>query len=183
MKFTYTIFTDGAARGKKSSGFIAAAGFVVKDRDDNFVYAAARCLGEQTNNTAEYVGLIMALDWVLKVLPSDLWYIHFKTDSQLVARQVIGIYEVHDVGLRVLCNGVVERLRKLGGYRVEHIYREFNKSADAMCNRVLDAQKKSGVKFIDDVGVSVPTTSLIVADSAAKERFAANRFGPAMREI
>lgn len=179
----YTVWSDGAARGKKSSGFIAAAGFVVKDRDDNLVYAAARTLGNETNNVAEYTGLIMALDWVLKELPRDLWYVHFKTDSQLVARQVIGIYEVNDVGLRVLCNDVIERLQKLAGYRVEHIYREFNKSADAMCNRVLDAQKKSGVTFIEDTPRGGREQSLTVADCAAKARFAANRFGPAMREI
>lgn len=231
----FTIWTDGAARGKKSSGFIAAAGFVVKDLDDNLVYAAARCLGEQTNNTAEYVGLIMALDWVLKELPQDLLYVHFKSDSELMVRQVTRIYEVHDVGLRVLCNGAIERLRKLHHYRVEHIRREYNVQADAMCNRVLDAEKKSGVTFVEDdpsgryslgnqnsggstghvrpaedsglegqsrshvsrdtrLGVRgrggkyvdlgvVTNVTLTSADSAAKERFAANRLGPALRQV
>lgn len=150
LTFPYTIFTDGAARGLKSSGFIAAAGFVVKDREDRLVYAAARTLGAQTNNVAEYVGLIMALDWMLKALPQDLWYGHFKSDSQLMVRQVNRIYEVHDVGLRLLCNGVIERLSKLGGYKIEHIRREYNVEADAMCNRVLDAEKESGVTFVED---------------------------------
>lgn len=230
----YTIWTDGAARGKKSSGFIAAAGFVVKDEGGQWIYAAARTLGCQSNNVAEYNGLIMALDWVLEEIPEEAQHVQFKADSELMVRQVNGVYKVQDVNLRVLCNGVVERLRKLRTFSIEHIRREYNVEADAMCNIVLDLEK-SGVTFVEkyshsghplsrkdsggstghvrpaedsglegqsrphvsrdtrlgvrgrggkyvDLGV---VTNVIVtsADSAAKERFAANRLGPALRQV
>lgn len=199
------------------------------------VYAAARALGPKTNNVAEYVAFVMALDWVLENIPDGERCIKFKSDSELVVRQLTGVYRVQDVNLRVLCNEVVYRLRQLDQYTIEHVRREFNTLSDAICNRVLDAEKKSGVTFVQsdpsgryslgdqnssgstghvrpaedsglegqsrphvsrdtrlgvrgrggkyvDLGV---VTNVIVtsADSAAKERFAANRLGPALRQV
>lgn len=150
MTFPYTIWTDGAARGRHNGHGPSSAGFVVRSREGELIYAAAKALGPTTNNHAEYVALIMALDWVLANLPEDDRYVHFKSDSEFMVRQINKIYAVNHPDMRKLYYDAMSRLDRLPGYKVEHVKREFNREADAMCNRVLDAEKSTGVTFVED---------------------------------
>lgn len=122
----------------------------MRDREGALIYAAAKALGPHTNNFAEYAGLIMALDWVLHTLPEHMRYIHFKSDSEFMVRQINKIYAVNHPDMRKLYYDAVCRLDQLQGYKIEHVRREFNTEADEICNRVLDAEKSTGVIFVED---------------------------------
>jgi ribonuclease HI len=145
----FTVWSDGAARGKKSSGFIGAAGFVVRDESGDLVYAAAKSCGFQNINISEYTGLIMALRWLThSALTVDA--VDFKSDSELMVRQLNGIYRVLDPFIRECYDEAMLWLVGLKSYTIEHVRRELNKEADAMCNRVLDAEKENGTTFVED---------------------------------
>jgi ribonuclease HI len=150
MTFPFTIWTDGAARGKHNGHGPASAGFVVRDVDGNHVYSSAWALGPHTNNFAEYTAMIYALNWALDSLPPDLRYVHFKSDSEFMVRQLTGVYAVKSPDILPLYNSTMLRLSKMQGYKIEHVRREFNKEADEICNRVLDLENKTGEKFVED---------------------------------
>lgn len=135
LSFPYTIFTDGAAKGKNGQG-PASSGFVVYDREGK-LYSQAKTIGVHTNNYAEYVGLLMALDWVISNIQQEMRCVHFKTDSQLMEKQINGEYGVkHDEIIR-LYSQAVGYLGSLDAYKVEWVRREFNQEADAACNAAI----------------------------------------------
>jgi ribonuclease HI len=150
LSFPYTIWTDGAARGRHNGQGPSSCGFVVRDREGNHVYSAAWALGPHTNNFAEYQGLIKATHWAVHNLHEDVRYVHFKTDSELMERQINRIYSVKHPDIIPLYHKAVSLLDRMMGFKIEHVRREFNKEADAICNRVLDAEKERGIKFVED---------------------------------
>jgi probable phosphoglycerate mutase len=148
--FPYKIYTDGAARGRHNGHGPSSAGFVAYDREGKRLYAAAWALGHRTNNFAEYTALIYALNWALTELPLGRRYVDFKSDSEFMVRQINGIYRVNSPDILPLYTMAKTRLNKLLGYTIDHVKREFNKEADAMCNRVLDAEKEDETTFIEE---------------------------------
>lgn len=150
LTFPFTIHTDGAARGKHNGYGPASCGFVVRTREGTHVYSAAWALGPHTNNFAEYTGLIKAAHWAVHNLSEDLRYVHFKTDSEFMARQINRIYAVKSPDIIPLYHSAVSLLDRMMGYKIEHVRREFNREADEICNRVLDAEKERGIKFVED---------------------------------
>lgn len=150
LTFPYTVYTDGAARGRVNGLGPSSAAFVVKDREGKRVYAAAKALGPHTNNFAEYQALILALDWVLDSVDPELWYVNIKSDSQLMVRQVTGVYQINDHNLKCMHYQAMMRLVLLDGWKLEHVRREFNTEADEMANRVLDAEKLDGTTFVEE---------------------------------
>ena len=80
--------SDGGARGNPGP---AGYGVVIKDETGRKVAALSEYLGHQTNNFAEYQGLIAALEYALKHGPKALKLI---SDSELLVRQIKGIYKV-----------------------------------------------------------------------------------------
>jgi ribonuclease HI len=89
-------FTDGGARGNPGpSGY----GVVIKDESGRKVATLSKYLGHQTNNFAEYQGLIGALEYALKHGPKALKVI---SDSELLVRQIKGIYKVKNPTLQDL---------------------------------------------------------------------------------
>ena len=125
-------YVDGAARGNPGP---AAAGVVLQDAAGKTVKTMAVPLGHQSNNTAEYCALILALQEALMMRAADL---QIYTDSELIARQFSGQYKVKEPSLKVLfC--LASHLK--GGFKtlaVTHVPREKNKLADAEANRALD---------------------------------------------
>jgi len=140
------IHTDGGARGNPGP---AAAGVSMR-RDNNEVVAEfSKALGVMTNNQAEYMGVIVALKYVLENLKDfgDIDEISMTMDSELVVRQLMGQYKVKNTGL-IQLKEEVERLigilsMRLNGLRVEfvHVKRHLNKRADELLNEELDKQR------------------------------------------
>jgi ribonuclease HI len=139
-KGIFKLYVDGASRGNPGE---AGAGFYLVDEGGNELLTGMRFLGQMTNNAAEYNALILGLRGALGIGGTS---IEIYTDSELVARQMKGIYTVRNKKLRELHGKAVALLAKFHSYDVISIRREDNKRADRLANRAIDARKKGGVK-------------------------------------
>ena len=133
------IHTDGAARGNPGP---AGAGAVLRDASDGTVLAEiARGLGRATNNVAEWTAVLLALEEAKRL---GATHVDLRMDSELVARQITGIYRVKHPDLRPIHAEVMTLLRELDGYTVGHVPRELNKDADRLSNVAIDGGATRG---------------------------------------
>jgi ribonuclease HI len=127
------IHTDGAARGNPGP---AGAGAVLRDAADGRVLAEiAQPLGRATNNVAEWTAVRLALEEARRLRAT---HVDVRMDSELVARQISGVYRVKHPDLKPLHAAVMELLRSFEGYTVGHVPRELNKEADRLSNVAID---------------------------------------------
>jgi ribonuclease HI len=99
------------------------------------VAALSQYLGQQTNNFAEYQALIAALEFAIKNGPQALRVI---SDSELLVRQIKGIYKVKNPTLRDLHARAKELIAQLDWFSIEHALREHNREADRLANEAMD---------------------------------------------
>jgi ribonuclease HI len=130
------IHTDGASRGNPGA---AAFAYVIA-RDGQPPIEEAGCLGEMTNNQAEYIALERALERALELGAEHGLLIH--SDSELLVKQMNGAYRVKNEELR----GLYERAQALrrrfrGPVTIRHVRRAENSRADALCNEALDGRR------------------------------------------
>ena len=124
--------SDGGARGNPGpSGY----GVVIKDESGRKVAALSEYLGHQTNNFAEYQGLIAALEYAIEHGPKALKVI---SDSELLVRQIKGIYKVKNAALQDLHARAKELIRQLEWFSIGHALREHNQEADRLANEAMD---------------------------------------------
>ena len=128
------IYTDGGARGNPGP---AAAGGVILAEDGTILEELSEYIGTATNNVAEYRALALTLRRA-KVLGCSHVVVHM--DSELIVRQLNGIYKVKDAKLLELYAEVRKLLREFSGWEVVHIPRIQNKLADELVNAALDAR-------------------------------------------
>jgi ribonuclease HI len=129
------VHTDGAARGNPGP---AGAGAVLRDAGDGRIVAEiAQPLGRATNNVAEWTAVLLALEEALRL---GATHVDLRMDSQLVARQIAGIYRVKHPDLQPLHRQVMQLLARIGGYSVGHVPRELNKDADRLSNVAIDGR-------------------------------------------
>jgi probable phosphoglycerate mutase len=127
------IHTDGAARGNPGP---AGAGAILRDAADGRVLAEiAEGLGHATNNVAEWTAVRLALEEAVRLGASE---VDLRMDSELVARQISGVYRVKHPDLKPLHAAVMEMLRRLDAYTVGHVPRGLNKDADRLSNVAID---------------------------------------------
>jgi ribonuclease HI len=124
--------SDGGARGNPGP---AGYGVVVKDETGKKVAALSEYLGHQTNNFAEYQGLIAALEYALAHGPKALKLI---SDSELLVRQIKGIYKVKNSTLKDLHARASELIRQMEWFSIDHALREHNQEADRLANEAMD---------------------------------------------
>jgi len=129
--------TDGGSRGNPGP---AGAGFVI-ELDQEIICRGGRFLGSQTNNYAEYMALIWGLENVAALGYSAVTVM---ADSELMVKQVNGIYRVKNEGLKPLHAKASALLRSFATTRVVHVRREFNEAADAMANEAMDTRQTVG---------------------------------------
>ena len=132
--------SDGACRGQ-GQGDSSHSGSFAAIRWEAGV-ETGRCamiIAETTNNRAEYGRLLSSLKDAIGRLPTEAV---FQVDSQLIQRQVTGIWKCHSPELIPLytdCMQCIATLRRSGCQcRVDHIFREFNAAADSLANHVLN---------------------------------------------
>lgn len=126
------IHTDGAARGNPGP---AGAGAILRDADGTVVAEIAEPLGHATNNVAEWTAVRLALEEAARL---GATHVDLRMDSELVARQISGIYRVKHPDLKPIHAAVMRLLHGLDGYTVGHVPRELNKDADRLSNVALD---------------------------------------------
>jgi ribonuclease HI len=128
------IHTDGAARGNPGP---AGAGAILRDVDGTVLAEIAEPLGHATNNVAEWTAVLLALEEARRL---GATHVDLRMDSELVARQISGIYRVKHPDLKPIHATVMELLGALEGYTVGHVPRELNKDADRLSNVAIDGR-------------------------------------------
>ena len=119
------LFVDGAADLHSKT---AGIGGVIYSNDkelSNF----SESLFDKTNNEAEYLSLIKGIEQIidLKVTNVDIY-----ADSELVVKQVLGIYKVKNERMKILHSLVLEKLKLIDQWNLVHIRREKNMRADEL---------------------------------------------------
>ncbi len=149
--------SDGGARGNPGP---AGYGVVIKDETGRKVAALSEYLGHQTNNFAEYQGLIAALEYAIQHGPKALKLI---SDSELLVRQIKGIYKVKNEVLKDLHGRAKELIAHLDWFSIGHAFREQNREADQLAN---DAMDKGMGRSVARVDTGDPSTSLRAGSAA-----------------
>ena len=125
-------FSDGGARGNPGpSGY----GVVIQDEAGRKVAALSEYLGHQTNNFAEYQGLIGALEYAVANGHKALKVI---SDSELLVKQIKGIYQVRNAALQDLHGRAKELIAQLNWFSIGHVLRGHNQEADDLANAAMD---------------------------------------------
>lgn len=127
-----TAFIDGGARGNPGP---AGYGVHIEDAAGKTVVELSEYLGHQTNNFAEYSGLLAALDYAVKHQHPALKVV---SDSELLVKQMRGEYKVKSPELKVLYDQARPMIRKLASFEIRHVLRAQNKDADRLANAAMD---------------------------------------------
>jgi ribonuclease HI len=135
---TLNVSVDGGARGNPGK---AGYGAHVTSESGDLVAEVYGFLGIATNNVAEYVALLAALEFALE---AGVHSLHVRSDSQLVVRQIQGRYKVKNAGLQPLFRRARRLIGGLERFHIEHVRREENQEADALANRAMDEEGDSG---------------------------------------
>lgn len=133
------IYSDGGARGNPGH---AGIGFLIFE-GSSLVFAYQKYIGQTTNNVAEYSAVYEALNY-LNLQQKNTQNISLYLDSELVVKQLSGIYKIKKPHLIVLCQKVQQlifQLQKQGLKKISfyHIPREENKQADYLVNQAIDS--------------------------------------------
>jgi len=123
---------DGGSRGNPGP---SAYGVVVEDERGQSIAELSEYLGRQTNNFAEYQGLIAALEYAVQHGHKGLKVI---SDSELLVRQIQGGYRVHHPVLRDLHARAKQLTRQLDWFSISHVLRGKNQAADRLANEAMD---------------------------------------------
>ncbi len=134
MKEAVYIYTDGAARGNPGP---AGAGIIIRDAD-GIIAQKSFYLGHTTNNVAEYSALILGLREAQQL---GVRTVFLYTDSELLAKQIAGVYRVKDKKLKVLYDEIKRLLPAFLHYRITHIPRVDNRDADRLANEAIDREQ------------------------------------------
>lgn len=126
--------TDGGARGNPGPAAIAA---IVRFGDKKKIVTEP--IGHATNNQAEYRAVILGLHWVAEHYPAGV-ALELRLDSELVGRQLSGLYRVKDAKLKHLYTEAKTLLDSFSKATVTIVRREANIEADRLVNQVLDGQ-------------------------------------------
>jgi ribonuclease HI len=134
----YQANVDGGSRGNPGP---AAYGVVVRDPRGEIVARLKKYIGNNTNNVAEYFGLIAALDYAQN---HGIRALRVESDSELMVKQMRGQYKVKSEELKPLFERAKKMSATFESFRISHVYREQNKEADALVNQALDETSGSG---------------------------------------
>jgi ribonuclease HI len=131
------VHVDGGARGNPGP---AAAGAVISTPDGEVLAEAAEPIGVATNNVAEYRGLLLGLERARELGATEVDVVN---DSELVAKQVNGIYKVKHADMKPLHAAALQALRGFERWSIRSVPRAQNADADALVNQALDAAAHS----------------------------------------
>jgi ribonuclease HI len=128
----YVAHCDGGSRGNPGP---AGYGAVIEDPQGRVTARLSEYLGRQTNNYAEYQGLLAVLAWALEHGARRLRVV---SDSELMVKQMKGQYKVASPGLRPLWEEAKRRAAQLEQFEMRHTLRGGNQEADKLANDAMD---------------------------------------------
>jgi ribonuclease HI len=132
MDETLTLQFDGGSRGNPGP---AGIGVVVAAADGTPLVTLGRFIGRATNNVAEYTALITALREAKRLGATKVL---IRGDSELVIKQMTGVYRVKNPDMKVLYDEAQSVLRTFESAKFTHNLREKNELADALANKAMD---------------------------------------------
>ena len=127
------LFTDGGARGNPGP---AAYGYVIEADDGTVLAAHGEKIGVATNNVAEYRALIAGLAKAVELAVPEVEVV---SDSELLVKQMTGVYRVKNDALRELSLEAARLARGIDKVTYTAVRREHNELADRLVNEALDA--------------------------------------------
>lgn len=143
----FTAHCDGGSRGNPGP---AAFGAVIEDPHGQVIARLSKYLGRQTNNYAEYQGLLAVLAWAAEHGARRLRVV---SDSELMVRQMSGRYKVASPVLQPLWLEARRRAASLDAFEMRHTLREGNKEADRLANEAMDrGMGKTGARAANQPG-------------------------------
>lgn len=128
----YIAHCDGGSRGNPGP---AGYGAVIEGPDGQVAARLSEFLGRQTNNYAEYSGLLSVLAWALE---HGVRRLRVVSDSELMVNQMKGRYKVGSPGLRPLWEEAKRRAARLDHFEIRHTLRGGNQEADRLANEAMD---------------------------------------------
>lgn len=135
------VYTDGGSRGNPG---IAGAGAYITDENGKELKEVSKFLGTKTNNWAEYEAVVIALEALKKMYGPKTKTLHvdMHMDSQLVARQLNGEYQIKEETLFPQFIKIWNmRVKDFPHITFSHVPREQNKDADRLANLAMDQGK------------------------------------------
>jgi ribonuclease HI len=129
------VHVDGGSRGNPGP---AAAASVVSSSAGEVLDEASELLGTVTNNVAEYRALLLGLARARSLGASEVEVVN---DSELIAKQVRGIYKVKHAAMRPLHSEALAALREFDAWKIRTVPRAQNADADALVNAALDGAR------------------------------------------
>lgn len=138
---TLTIYIDGAARGNPGPSGIGVAIYDARGRS---LRQFCKYVGETTNNVAEYLALVYALQEALMLHARAVTVC---TDSELLSKQLNGEYKVRDEQLRLWYDQVIHLRSAFRTVAVQAVGRERNVAADRLANEAIDQRFDTNVKY------------------------------------
>ena len=146
MRRAFVIRTDGAARGNPGPASLGAALYDLARPDARDPVARPDAsisdyLGIQTNNVAEYTGVVRALELARELGARE---VHLLLDSKLIVEQLAGRWRVKDVKLIPLWTAARGTLGGFERWSATHVPRAQNTVADALANEAIDRASAGG---------------------------------------
>jgi ribonuclease HI len=147
----YVAHCDGGSRGNPGP---AGYGAVVEDPQGRVVARLSEFLGKQTNNFAEYSGLLAVLKWANENHVAQLKVV---SDSELMVNQMKGRYKVGSPSLKPLWEEAKRQATRLERFQISHTLRGGNKEADQLANDAMDrGMGRNAGSAVRDQGSSAP---------------------------
>jgi ribonuclease HI len=134
----FTIYADGGSRGNPGP---AGSGAVVYNAENERVADISEFLGHTTNNVAEYTAIVRGLEALtqyLSVGSAKQSEVLVKMDSELVVKQMLGLYKIKHPNLKPLAIATKDLVRQFKSVTFTHIPRAQNGIADALANEAMD---------------------------------------------
>jgi ribonuclease HI len=137
LSAAHTAYVDGGARGNPGP---AGYGVVIQDASGKKIAELSQYLGHRTNNYAEYNGLLAALRYAIT---HHIQSLKIVSDSELMVRQMKGIYKVRHPELRKFYDEAQHLTSQIEHVEIRHALREHNQDADLLANQAMDRGKKT----------------------------------------
>lgn len=134
----FEIFIDGASQGNPGPGGIGAVIVCGKEVIRNI----SKYIGECTNNIAEYSAFIFALE---EALIMRLDKIKINTDSELLYRQLKGVYRVKNPDLKLYYEQAQRLMKGFKHLEINHIKRQYNKDADKLAAMAINKRTNTTI--------------------------------------
>ena len=155
MTLPIIAYIDGGSRGNPGP---AGYGVSIETSTGTIIDEFFAAIGVETNNTAEYRGLVAALEYFVEHQHRD---VIVRSDSQLLTRQMNGRYQVKHPELRKLHTRAKQLEALVGKVEYEHIPREYNQRADKLANVAMDETTKASHSLTRPSSVTPPVPAVL----------------------